>query len=161
MPAWKLRVKLAECFKMWHFLNYVTSSKALPKDYSAFCLWQPNVIKDRQCFKHVQLLLIFIAVTLDLILNFSWSLKEDSCQSQDCSNLLSKSTGSTGSANAYIFQPTALAVSYPVVDYGITAWCLSAYTNLVNVQLYPTTHTKSETSWCCHRCLQGSNPANF
>lgn len=119
-----------------------------------------NVIGDGQCFKPAQFL-IFISVTLDPAFNSSWSLKEDSCQSQDCSNLLHKPTGSTRSANAYTFQPTALAISYPVAEYGVPACCFSAYTKLVNVQLYPTTHTKSETSWCCHRCLQGSTPANF
>lgn len=126
----------------------------------AFCFWGPIVIKDRQCFKPAQLL-IFIGVTLDGTLDSSQSLKEDSCQSQGCSNLLHKPAGSTQSANAYTFQPTALAISYPVAEYSVPAYCLSAYTKLVNVQPYPTTHTKSETSWCCHRCLQGSTPANF
>lgn len=50
-----------------------------------------DVIKDRQCFKPAQFL-IFISVTLDPAFNSSWSLKEDSCQSQDCSNLLHKPT---------------------------------------------------------------------
>lgn len=150
--------ELDECFKMWHFFNYVTSPGPPLKD-SALCFWGPNVIEERQCFtctisnlhrcdsgSHSSPFLI---------------IQEDSCPNKNGSNLLCKPTGSTRSASARIFQSTALAISHPVAKYGVPAGCLSAYTKLVNVQLHPPPHTKSKTLWCCHRCLQGSTPANF
>lgn len=74
---------------------------------------------------------------------------------------MSKPAGSTSSANAYIFQPTALAISY--LNFWIQCSSLVPFSILKTGQCptLSTTHTKSETLWSCHKWLEDSTPANL
>lgn len=144
--------------KFWVFLDVAfstmyplsTQKTALFSFSRGWVLQRTGIVSDVHCS------LVFTGVTLAFTLHSAWSCRRQ-LPNPDGQNLLSMPPGSTECQCIHL--PTHCTNSLIAnAKHSVPARCLFSTHKLVSVQLYPPTHTRSETSWCCHRCPQGCTP---